>query len=156
MRPGREIDCAVAQKVFGHRVFVKKRVLFEDTPKGDRPLRFYSKDIAHAWEVVEKLGISILPIENGDWFALVGSEDGWKTPAEFVEYLHKGNFVNAGAAVGKSAPQVICIAAIKSMDLRNSGALQPQILNSEVPVVEASDVEGTALLSSESEPAPLH
>lgn len=120
MRPGRELDCAIAQKIFGHRVFVKKHELFEETPKGDRPLRPYSKDITYAWEVVEKMSITLIPIENASWFALVGKPGRWESPATFLEYLQKGNFISAGAAVGEKAPQVICLAALKATETRDS------------------------------------
>ncbi len=120
MRPGREIDCTIAEHVFGHRVFVKKRALYEETPKGERPLRFYAKEMAPAWEVAEKMSISMIPIENGQWFALVGTEFGWKNPAEFIAYMQTGKFVDAGAAVGESAPMVICVAALKAIEARKT------------------------------------
>ncbi len=116
MRPGRELDCAVAKEVLGHTVYVKKRVLFEITPEGERPLRNYSKEIEWAWEVAEKMSISLIPIENGSWFAMVGNEKGWKSPAEFIQYLQAGNFLTAGAAVGPSAPLMICTAAMNAVE----------------------------------------
>jgi hypothetical protein len=120
MRPGRELDCQIAQEVFGHRVFVKKRVLYEDAPLGERPLPDYTKDIRWAWEVAEKMSISLIPIENGSWFALVGPEAGWKSPGDFIQYLGTGEFVNSGAAVGPSAPLMICVAAMKAVETRKA------------------------------------
>jgi hypothetical protein len=132
MRPGRELDCTIAEQVFEHRVFVKKRMLFEETPKGERPLREYTKDIAAAWEVAEKMSISMIPIENGNWFAMVGSEYGWKSPADFIQYMQTGKFVDSGAAVGVSAPLVICLAAMKAIETRKNAANIP-LKNSDVP-----------------------
>ena len=114
MRPGRELDVEVAKTVFGHQIFVKKRILHERTPLGDRPLRSYSKDMAAAWDVVEKMRIGILPIENGMWFAIVGSEAGWKSPADFIDFLQTGNFAKSGAAVAESASLSICLAAMNA------------------------------------------
>jgi hypothetical protein len=120
MRPGRELDTQIAQKVFNYPVFIKKRIPYEGAPLGERPLRNYSKDIAAAWEVAEKMGISILPIADGSWFAMVGKEPrdqkvGWKSPAEFIEYLQSGSFAEAGAAVNESAPLAICLAALSAI-----------------------------------------
>lgn len=139
MRPGRELDCAVAKEVLGHTVYVKKRVLFEVTPQGERPLRNYTKEIQWAWEVAEKMSISLIPIENGSWFAMVGNEQGWKSPAEFIQYLQAGNFLTAGAAVGPSAPLMICTAAMKAVESQRA-ALQSG--------VEAASRSTTPILSA--------
>lgn len=122
MRPGRELDCEIAQKVFGRKVFVKKHVLYEQTPEGDRPLRRYSKEMSDAWEVAEQMHMSLLPIENGEWFALVGEGKGWQSPADFMVYLQSGKFVNAGAAVAKEAPLAVCLAAMRALEARNKPA----------------------------------
>ncbi len=127
MRPGRETDCAIAQNVFGYRVYVKRRVLYEETANGERPLRPYSKEIEWAWEVASKMGISLIPIENGAWFALVGNREGWKSPAAFIEYLQTGEFAKAGAAVGDDAPRIICAAALTAIESRKSS--EPKALN---------------------------
>src|SRR6478736_5057673 len=99
MRPGRELDTMIAQHIFGHDVVIKRKVPTEVTPAGDRPLREYSKEIGAAFEVAKKLNISLIPIEGGQWFALKGKEEGFTSPASFIEYLSAGNFVDAGAAV---------------------------------------------------------
>lgn len=122
MRPGRELDCSIAQEVFGNRVFVKARVLYEDAPKGARPLPEYSKKIEWAWEVAEKMSISLLPVENGAWFAMVGPEMGWSSPAEFVKTIQSGNFVESGAAVGPNPATMICLAALKAVEVRKAKA----------------------------------
>ncbi len=122
MRPGRELDCSIAQEVLGFEVYVKARVLYEKTPQGDRPLRTYSKEIQWAWEVAEKMSISLIPIENGAWFALVGNNEGWKSPAELITYLQTGNFINAGASVGPNPAHMICVAAMQAIEHKKAAA----------------------------------
>jgi len=144
MRPGREIDVAISTKVLGYEVKVKQKELWEITPLGERPLRKYSREIGYAWEVVEKLKITMLPIEGGGWFALVGKPQGWSSPVEFFEYLQKANFVNGGAAVGDQPALVICTAALKTVENKESRAANP-------PTTEASQPE-----HSKTEPPALH
>jgi len=122
MRPGRELDAKIAQEVFGYEVFMKQKVVHERTSHGDRPLRKYSKEIEWAFEVAKKMNITIVPIENGEWFAIVGQEQGWNSPAQFVEYLLSGQFTNSGAAVGADAPLTICLAALKALESRRANA----------------------------------
>lgn len=124
MRPGREIDCKLAESVFGYRVHVKKGILFEETPNGDRPLRRYTKEMDAAWEVADKLRIAVIPVEGGQWFALVNGGEGWKSPADFIAYLQTGSFANAGAAVAESPSQAVCLAALSSLQsLENNSKL---------------------------------
>ena len=116
MRPGRELDTLIAQHIFGHEVVIKRRMPTEVTPAGERPLREYTKEIGAAFEVAKKLNISLIPIEGGSWFALAGKTEGFGSPAQFIEYLSAGNFLEAGAAVTDSAPLSICMAAIKAVE----------------------------------------
>lgn len=116
MRPGRELDTFIAQNVLGHPVKVRAKQLWEVTPLGERPLQKYSREIACAWEVVEKMGITIIPVEDGQWFAFVGTGQPWKNPAQFIEFLAKANFQQSGAAVGENPAEVICVAASKALD----------------------------------------
>jgi hypothetical protein len=116
MRPGRELDTMIAQHIFGHQVIIKRKVPTEVTPAGERPLREYSKEIGAAFDVAKKLNISLIPIEGGQWFALKGKEDGFSSPASFIEYLSAGNFVDAGAAVTESPSLSICLAAMKAVE----------------------------------------
>lgn len=118
MRPGRELDTFIAEKVLGHQVKIRAREVWETTSSGERHLRKFSRDIAAAWEVVEKLGITIIPVEEGQWFAFVGPGKPWNNPAEFVEFLSKADFVNSGAAVGSNPAEVICLAAYKAIKKR--------------------------------------
>ena len=122
MKAGRELDRLVAEKVLGHAVAQQKREIFEMTPKGSRPLRAYSTEVAAAWEIVEHLGMTVIPIEGGQWFVLATGRDGFKSPAHFIEYLQAGNFVSAGAAVCATAPLAICIAAVQAVESRRLAA----------------------------------
>ncbi|MBA2405341.1 MAG: hypothetical protein H0V66_11265 [Bdellovibrionales bacterium] len=118
MRPGRELDTMIAQHVFAHDVIIKRKIPTEVTTSGERPLREYSKEIGAAFDVAQKLNISLIPIEGNQWFALKGGPEGFKSPAEFIQYLSEGNFVNAGAAVTDSAPLSICLAAMKFVEAK--------------------------------------
>lgn len=118
MRPGRELDITIAKFVFGHEVKTTKKLIVEKAASGDRPLRYYSRDMQFAWEVADKMNISLIPVENGEWFAMVGAENRWSGPADFIKYLQAGNFVDAGAAVGQDAALTICLAAVKALQHR--------------------------------------
>jgi hypothetical protein len=128
MRPGRELDTFIAQNVLGHTVKVKQKELWEVTEKGERPLRKFSRDIAAAWEVVEKMGITIIPVEDSGWFAFVGTGRSWKSPAAFLEFLQKGDFMSSGAAVGEDPAETICYAAMKSLEKKQ---IDTEILSSD-------------------------
>lgn len=129
MRPGREIDTMIAKYIFEHDVVIKRKVPTEVMESGERPLREYSKSMGAAFEVAEKLHISLIPIEGGQWFALCGGNDGFTSPADFIRYLGEGNFENAGAAVSETAALSICLAALKSYEsklAKLTAASQPQ------------------------------
>lgn len=119
---GRALDMLVAEHVLGHHIIrQKKGTVKERTVAGHiRPLRNYSTDIGSAWELVTFLGISLIPIEDGRWFALVGGSEGWKSPADFLTTLQNADFLNAGAAVEKTAPLTICLAALKAIEKRKA------------------------------------
>jgi hypothetical protein len=112
MRPGREIDARVAQEIFGYEVFAKNKVLHENTEKGPRPLRNYSKEIEWAWKVAEQMRVSLIPIEGGQWFAFAGPIQGWENPEAFLTYLRNGDFSKCGASVNSDAAAAICEAAL--------------------------------------------
>lgn len=120
MRPGREIDARIAQEVFGYEVTVVKKVLHERAPLGVRPLLKYSKDVAAAWLVAEKMHIAVLPVEGNSWFAMAGKSEGWKSPAEFLEFLQEAKFMEAGAAVGANIAETICLAALNAIEKRKA------------------------------------
>lgn len=113
MKPGRELDALVAEKVMGFRV---KRedvaglalyaiVRWPPVP-GEwlaRDLPPYSTDIAAAWEVVEKMsvknGVEIWRHQAGCWVME-------------IEIGYNANDPIEGH--GESAPHAICLAALKA------------------------------------------
>ena len=103
MKQGRELDAWIAERVLGHSIVgQRKGAIKERTKAGQvRPLRAYSTDISAAWEIVRKMGITLIPIENEQWFGLVGPARGWSSPGELLKYLQTADFVAAGAAVGR-------------------------------------------------------
>lgn len=105
MGPGADLDILVSTRVMNQT----------DESKG---LKSYSSNIKDAWEVMEAMGITLIPIEGGSWFAMVGPGEGWKSPADFLECLGSGDFVRAGAAVTESAPLSICLAALSAVEKR--------------------------------------
>lgn len=110
----RELDVQVSVSVLGHSVsYEENGSIFEITKSGvSRVLPVYTLDIQAAWEVVERLAMTVIPVDAG-WFAFVGNGRPWSSPAEFITYLQKADFINSGAAVGESAPLTICLAALK-------------------------------------------
>ena len=120
MRPGREIDTRIAEEVFGHQVFTKNTILHERTPLGERPLRYYTQNMEHAWQVAEKMRVCLIPIEGGQWFGFIGPQDGWQSPTVLFEYLKGNQFAECGAAVGENAAEVICAAALRTLEKRQN------------------------------------
>ncbi len=120
MRPGREIDTQIAIEVFGHKVWARGKVLLENPKTGERPLRNYTRDIEWAWKVAEKMHISVLAIENGNWFAFAGPPDveGWAAPEQMLKVLEEKNFEGCGASVGDNLPFAICEAALRAIAKR--------------------------------------
>lgn len=133
-----KLDAAISESVLGYTTnFEKNGSMRETLPNGQsRPLRAYSQDISAAWEVVQKLGISLIPVEQG-WFAMVGEGGGWKSPAEFLTFLQKGEFTKSGAAVGEHAPMTICLAAIKAVEHRKAAvdpAFPQPVVHGDLPI----------------------
>lgn len=116
-----KLDMMISQDVLGNVVNYEKNGSMRETLPGgqSRPLRTYSQDIASAWEVVQKLGITLIPIEQG-WFAMVGKGEGWSSPAEFLVFLQQADFAKSGAAIGEHAPMTICLAAMKAIEHRRN------------------------------------
>jgi hypothetical protein len=105
MQAGKDLNHLVAERVFGYA-------------KGSRSVRDYSNNMQDAWEVASRMGITLIPIEDGSWFAMVGPSEGWRSPQAFIECMQKGEFADSGAAVTKSAALSICIAAMKAVEKR--------------------------------------
>ena len=119
----RSLDKFIAQKILGYHLSSDHRGAMRETIAGgqSRPLRMYSNDMGAAWEVATKLGITLLPTDEG-WFALIGPDNKWRSPTNFIEYLAKADFVKAGAAVSIEGPMSICLAALRWFeDLESRG-----------------------------------
>jgi hypothetical protein len=129
VKQGRELDAWIAERVLGHSIVgQRKGAIKERTRAGQvRPLRAYSTDIGAAWEVVRKMGITLIPIENEQWFGLVGPARGWKSPAELLNYLQTSDFVAAGAAIGETAPMTICLAALRAVEKQDMVAPEASV-----------------------------
>ena len=111
VKPGRELDALVAEKVMGCKVYVEANGNPRcDCPganaTGPRPhasyglyasLKRYSTDIAAAWEVVEKMR------EDGFLVALYRSAGAWIADT------------NPGYGKSDTAPHAICLAALRAV-----------------------------------------
>lgn len=113
MKPGRELDALVAEKVMGWRVgerFDGDWYLMEPASGGmggnPVPMRLehYSTDIAAAWQLVEKVGTG--------WLYLTLTQDSDRTSDYWRAAFHRRT--DAPDAVnGDTAPHAICLAALK-------------------------------------------
>lgn len=126
MRPGREMDTRIAREVFGNEVWATNKVVHEKAGEIKRPLRNYTREMEWAWEVAKKMRVTLLPVRNNEWFAFVADEQGWESPQQFAEFLTAGNFGECGAALGESAPLVICEAALRAIDKRQNAKTAAQ------------------------------
>lgn len=120
-RAGRRFDAWLAREVLGHSVVQQKNGAWQEgTPEGVRPLKEFSKDIGAAWELVERLNITLIPVEGGQWFALAGQASRWQSPAEFLRVVSLGRFKEMGAAVGHDVAFTICLSAYQAIEARRS------------------------------------
>ena len=115
MKPGRELDALVAEKVMGWRRVSEGEPYFWPTQKMiDRikelhpdvlavdyfPAPLFSADIAAAWQIVEK----------ADWWQMESVETGevWVILAINESYSYD--------ATANAAPHAICLAALKAVN----------------------------------------
>lgn len=105
MKPGRELDALVAEKVMGRTKpehFVPKNVW----------LPHYSTDIAASWEVVEKMRSMGFYYSVGSIVALGG-----RGPT--LTESHAAGFGKRNALFetvsGETAPHAVCLAALKAV-----------------------------------------
>lgn len=125
MRPGRETDVRVAKEIFGYEVWVEKKNLMENHPKGNRPLRHYTSEMDAAMEVATHMKVALFPVAGDQWFAFVGPErfnQGWESPQALLQFLESGDFNECGAAVGDKPASLICKAALKAAEKRRQAA----------------------------------
>jgi hypothetical protein len=125
MRPGREIDTRVAQEIFGNMVWASNKTVHEKAGDIKRPLRKYTREMEWAWEVADKMRISVIPVRTGQWFAFCAGEEGWESPQAFAEFLAAGDFKGCGAALADSAALAICEAALRAAEKRRAESLEP-------------------------------
>jgi hypothetical protein len=117
LKPGRELDALVAEKVMGYKV--------TDWPTGKEfpitsaiaagvlsefqqsRIPSYSTDIAAAWQVVDKMKSlgCFIKVHNCDHRGEWGC---WCT--------HPGRVLSESFAVEDTAPHAICLAALKAVD----------------------------------------
>lgn len=99
MKPGRELDALIAEKVMGMNVQHGRVWSQEGKCLRETDLPSYSTDIAAAWEVVEKLKLGLLP--DGDkWIAGQADRAGLET---------------SNLCWGDTAPHAICLAALNAV-----------------------------------------
>lgn len=123
MKAGRDLDAIVAEKVMGCKVQeqwanvrgyfcgCEGEKYFMDRPHnrdgGDDALKDYSTDIAAAWEVVDKLGMSrLITIRDGC------KPSGAPKGASWGRSHHVT--IDGHGESGDSAPHAICLAALKA------------------------------------------
>jgi hypothetical protein len=137
---GQEIDVLVAEHVMGHGIVRQKKggVKERTSPNQMRPLRAYSRDMNAAWEVAQKMHVTLIPIEDHSWFAFVGKNEGWTSPAELMQHMADNSFGKGGAAVQESAPLAICLAALTAIQKRMASRGKKPKRKAEVGSVEAT------------------
>ena len=126
MRPGKELDTRIAREVFGYEVWATNKTVHERAGEVKRPLRNYTREMEWAWEVADKMRITLIPVRTGEWFAFAAGEEGWESPQAFAEFLQAGDFQGCGAALGKEPALVICEAALRAVEKRNAESTAPR------------------------------
>lgn len=133
MRPGRELDTRIAREIFGHEVWATNKVVHEKAGEMKRPLRSYTREMEWAWEVADKMRVTLVPLKDGQWFAFVTGQEGWENPQQFADFLQGGNFSRCGASIGDSAPMVICEAALRAVEKQRAETAAATNANMEQP-----------------------
>lgn len=118
MKPGRDLDALVAEKVMGWLNNEKDTLApgmwgimdwrADGTPFLAANFPSYSTDITAAWEVVDRLS------SDGSW-VLHGQEGlGWEAELNYQNgrFLQNEDTVSIGR--GNTAPHAICLAALKA------------------------------------------
>ncbi len=104
MKPGRELDALVAEKVMGYETVYSGANYYVERTYSPVPL--YSTDISAAWEVVEKLACMKDEVnvfyDCGAWFCNTG-----------VDANGEWSIERSGSCA--TAPHAICLAALKAV-----------------------------------------
>jgi len=113
LKPGRELDALVAEKVMGWKKIKPPNPSFKLTWMWDRLegaliedaqlTPRYSTDIAAAWEVVGKF------FKDGKQTAVLSRP--WLIPPDYYAWIQYGK-----RCPGESAPHAICLAALKAVE----------------------------------------
>lgn len=143
MRPGRELNVKIATEIFNHQVELIKGELYEIHSTGQFPLKDYSGEMQNAWEIVQKMKVTLIPIVGDQWFAFIGSVSnlGWDSPQAVLHFLESGDFASSGAALDESPSLAICMAAVKAADKRKSSLNEADEPQTTIEVV--SETEST-------------
>jgi hypothetical protein len=115
MKPGRELDALIAEKVMGLSVIEPLRLYYRHPTMVTNEIPDYSTDIAAAWQVVEKIKAQIKPgrkerrdftvmFVDGEWLV------GWS--------LEFGGGME-GMSAAATAPHAICLAALKAINSKS-------------------------------------
>lgn len=116
MKPGRELDALIAEKVMGGIRHKEHSVLAVDVSARSFTIGEgweyprYSTDIAAAWEVVEKIIKEWRLDKPGRNFKISRRLEGWECEIT-------SDFIGNSAEVNCStAPHAICLAALKAVE----------------------------------------
>lgn len=117
MKPGRDLDILIAEKVMGYSVGGPHEGVFtmykqkQNAPTGQYDswhgeLPNYSEDMIAAWQVVEKINRWHFSIAR---HGMTFDPSGWIYEAKFVGVIKDSTI----EAEGETVPHAICLAALK-------------------------------------------
>lgn len=123
MKPGRELDALIAEKVMGWIPYEPERAFAYPgwhTPDGEflniARLPPYSTDITAAWEVVDKLKLAVVPIDETKWWAgKMGDHGHDEDPLTSDTWVEQAMRDGKHGRIADTAPHAICLAALKVM-----------------------------------------
>ena len=119
----RYIDALVHKHVFGNEVLHDGEYYYSIVKGEERFLPHYSSDIAIAWSIMNKLGLTLIPQSDGSSFQWLCCD---------IKSVFYGGSIQVNPKEGtefssKSAPLAICISALQSagveVELREDGCL---------------------------------
>jgi len=118
MKPGKELDGLVAEKIMGWTyvrfpdgAMPKTKHWHDHTSKFVGPCPYYSTDIAAAFQVVEKLRehLHLVRMEDGRWLVGHDNTEGYITEGIVDMRLFR-------SAVADTLPHAICLAALRVVE----------------------------------------
>lgn len=116
MKPGRDLDVLVAQKVVGlslEYINCDGTHIWYSHDAGDYfPTPAYSTDIAAAWEVVKKITSQSPVITDWQFSMILPLRTMQSFNGCFAKFCYGGGKFES---VGESAPHAICLAALKAV-----------------------------------------